>query len=75
MVPPGQLSPLCGKEVFKAQKMEVFDNSVDFALITNCAETIDQFCPHHDKETVFGCLKVCQIKNKKEKSILYRLRF
>lgn len=70
MVPPGQLSPLCGKEVFKAQKMEVFDNSVDFALITNCAETIDQFCPHHDKETVFGCLKM----NKDEKGFSKKCR-
>ncbi|XP_056648655.1 Golgi apparatus protein 1 [Diorhabda sublineata] len=70
MVPHEQLSPMCGKKVFKIQKLEVFDNSVDYALLTNCAESIDQFCPRAKKENVFDCLKL----NKEEKGFSKKCR-
>ncbi|CAG9814540.1 unnamed protein product [Phaedon cochleariae] len=69
-VPNDQLSNKCGKEIFKVQKMEIYDNSVDYALITMCADTIDQFCPHNEKEEVFKCLKL----NKDEKGFSKKCR-
>ncbi|VEN58943.1 unnamed protein product [Callosobruchus maculatus] len=62
-VPHHQLTNKCSKEIFKIQVLEVQDNTVDYALITMCADTIDQFCPQHEKENVFNCLKA----NKDEK--------
>lgn len=58
-VSPGRLSRKCEKEVFKVQKLEAYDNTVDYALLTTCAQTIDQFCPGYQRETVLNCLKVC----------------
>ncbi|KAG5892124.1 hypothetical protein JTB14_032347 [Gonioctena quinquepunctata] len=69
-VPSDQLSNKCGKEIFKVQKLEVNDNSVDYALLTMCEQTIDQFCPHHEKETVFNCLKL----NKDERGFSKKCR-
>lgn len=57
-----KLSNSCEKEVFKVKKQEVFDNTSDYALITLCADAIEQFCTHHDKENVFECLRVRQTK-------------
>lgn len=57
------LTSSCAKEVFKIQKLEVYDNSLDFALQTLCAGAIDQFCPHDDKNTIFECLKVRKYDN------------
>lgn len=57
-----RLSEKCEKEVFKIKKQEISDNSVDYALMTMCADTINIFCPHHDKDNVLECLK----KNKDE---------
>lgn len=53
-----QLTEKCEKEIFKVRKQEIYDNSVDYALMTICADTIQQFCPNHEKETVLECLKL-----------------
>ncbi|XP_050307543.1 Golgi apparatus protein 1 [Anthonomus grandis grandis] len=65
-----QLTEKCEKEVFKVKKQEMYDNSLDYALITLCADVIEQFCPHHSKENVFECLK----KNKDEKGFSKKCR-
>ncbi|XP_072382260.1 Golgi apparatus protein 1 [Diabrotica undecimpunctata] len=70
MVPQDQLTPACGKHIFKIQKLEIFDNSVDYALLTNCAGAIDQYCPRVPKENVYECLKT----NKDEKGFSKRCR-
>ncbi|XP_060516634.1 Golgi apparatus protein 1 [Cylas formicarius] len=57
-----KLTDKCEKEVFKVKKQEIYDNSVDYALKTMCADAIEQFCPHQDKDNVLECLK----KNKNE---------
>lgn len=58
-----KLTDDCEREVFRVKKQEVYDNTLDYALITKCSGTIDQFCQHYDKENVFDCLR----KNKDEK--------
>ncbi|KAF7281361.1 hypothetical protein GWI33_004844 [Rhynchophorus ferrugineus] len=65
-----KLSNSCEKEVFKVKKQEIFDNTSDYALITLCADAIEQFCTHHDKENVFECLR----KNKDEKGFNRKCR-
>ncbi|KAJ8981404.1 hypothetical protein NQ317_010341 [Molorchus minor] len=57
-VPHDALSTKCEKQIFKMKQMEIYDNSVDYALLTTCAATINLFCPNHDKETVLDCLKL-----------------
>ncbi|CAG9864486.1 unnamed protein product [Phyllotreta striolata] len=57
MVQRDSLSPSCAPEIFKAQKLQAFDNSIDYALLSNCDAAIDLFCPHHERESVFECLK------------------
>ncbi|GJQ66994.1 hypothetical protein Trydic_g7986 [Trypoxylus dichotomus] len=52
-----ELSDSCQIELFKIKKEEITDNSVDYALITMCADTIEQFCPKYEKEHVLDCLK------------------
>lgn len=52
-----ELTPKCRQETFKFEKQEIFDNSIDYSLMTMCAEPIQQYCPHHAKETVLECLK------------------
>ncbi|CAG9771209.1 unnamed protein product [Ceutorhynchus assimilis] len=58
-----KLTDKCEKEVFKVKKQEIYDNTLDYALITMCSGAIEQFCSHQDKENVFECLK----KNRDEK--------
>lgn len=53
-----RLSPACEKEMFRVKKQQVYDNSVDYALMTLCADAIEMFCNKQDKENVFECLKV-----------------
>ena len=65
-----KLSPLCEQEVFKVKRQEVYDNSIDYALITMCADAIEQFCAHHDRETILDCLKV----NKDQKGFSKKCR-
>lgn len=52
-----KLSEACQKEIFKVKKQEIADNSIDYALITMCADSIQQFCPHAEQEHVLDCLK------------------
>lgn len=52
------LKPACHKEVFRIEKQEAYDNSVDYALLNMCAGPIETFCSHVDKENVFECLRV-----------------
>lgn len=68
-----KLKDSCEIEVFKVKKQEVYDNSVDYALMTLCADTIDLLCPNHDRETVLECLKMNKDQkgfNKKCKTIV-----
>lgn len=58
-----KLSDKCEKELFKIKKQEITDNSVDYALMTMCADTINIFCSHHDKDNVLECLKVTTTQN------------
>ncbi|KAL3281561.1 hypothetical protein HHI36_004769 [Cryptolaemus montrouzieri] len=58
-----KLSDKCEKEVFKVKKQEITDNSIDYALMTMCADTINSFCPNHERKDVLECLK----KNKDER--------
>ncbi|XP_066137894.1 Golgi apparatus protein 1 [Euwallacea fornicatus] len=67
---PKKLSGRCEKEVFTIKKQQVLDNSVDYALMTMCADAIEQFCVHQDKEVIFDCLK----KNKDEKGFSKKCR-
>lgn len=53
-----QLTEKCETEIFKVRKQEVYDNSIDYALMTICADSIQQYCPNHEKETVLDCLKL-----------------
>jgi Golgi apparatus protein 1 len=65
-----KLSDRCEQEVFKVKRQEIDDNSIDYALITMCADAIDQFCSHHDRETVLDCLKT----NKDQKGFSKKCR-
>ncbi|RZC42697.1 Golgi apparatus protein 1 [Asbolus verrucosus] len=65
-----KLSDRCEQEVFKVKKQEIYDNSVDYALITMCADSIEQFCPHHERETILDCLKL----NKDQKGFSRKCR-
>ncbi|KAJ8910173.1 hypothetical protein NQ315_016184 [Exocentrus adspersus] len=69
-VSPGDLSRKCEKEVFKVKKLEIYDNTVDYTLLTTCAETIDQFCPYYNRENVLNCLK----ENKDQKGFSKKCR-
>ncbi|ERL89133.1 hypothetical protein D910_06509, partial [Dendroctonus ponderosae] len=52
-----ELKPACHKEVFRIEKQEAYDNSVDYALLNMCAGPIEMFCSHVDKENVLECLR------------------
>ncbi|CAH0557545.1 unnamed protein product [Brassicogethes aeneus] len=58
-----RLMKRCSEEIFKVKKIEMFDNSVDYALNNYCVDSIDRFCPQHSKETILDCLK--QYKDEK----------
>lgn len=53
-----KLSEKCEKELLGVQKQEMTDNSVDYALMTMCDDTIAHFCPQYEREHVLDCLKV-----------------
>lgn len=53
-----KLTDLCHQIVFKLKKQEILDNSIDYSLMTMCADTIQQFCSHASSEHVLDCLKV-----------------
>jgi len=53
-----KLTDACEKEVFRIKKLQTVDNTIDYALITMCSDSIELFCPNTDKEKVFDCLKV-----------------
>ncbi|EFA03106.1 Golgi apparatus protein 1 [Tribolium castaneum] len=65
-----KLTERCEQEVFKVKRQEIYDNSVDYALTTMCGDAIEQFCSHHDRETVLECLKV----NKDQKGFSKKCR-
>lgn len=54
-----KLSDSCEMELFKIKKQELNDNSIDYSLRTQCAETIQQFCPNIESSHVLDCLRVC----------------
>lgn len=58
-----KLSEKCEEEIFKVKKQESVDNSLDYALMTMCADSINMFCPNHNKDDVLECLK----RNKDER--------
>lgn len=53
-----KLTDSCHRVVFKLKKQEILDNSIDYSLMTMCADTIQQFCPQTSSEHVLDCLKV-----------------
>lgn len=40
------------------KKQEIMDNSIDYSLLTTCADMIQHFCTHTPTEHVLDCLKV-----------------
>nr|XP_022918978.1 Golgi apparatus protein 1 isoform X1 [Onthophagus taurus] len=65
-----KLSETCQVELFKIKREEIADNTVDYALVTNCEDSIDQFCPKTEREHVLDCLK----KNRDEKGFNKKCR-
>lgn len=53
-----KLTDNCENELFIVKKQEATFNTVDYALMTTCEGTIEQFCPQYDREHVLDCLKV-----------------
>ncbi|XP_064639932.1 Golgi apparatus protein 1-like isoform X2 [Lineus longissimus] len=52
-----KLTKKCHKKLFKRERLEAEDSSIDFALISNCKGMIKQFCKDTDPKDMFTCLK------------------
>lgn len=53
-----QLSSDCHRLIFNREKEEMFDNSIDYNLITTCKRMIKKYCVTVDSSRVLDCLKL-----------------
>ena len=52
-----KLTKACQRQLFKNQRIELTDNSVDYSLMTNCKTAINKFCANTDFKEVLFCLR------------------
>lgn len=51
------LRKACQRLLFKRQKIELTDNSVDYSLVSNCKSAITRFCSDVEAKEVLFCLR------------------
>lgn len=52
------LSPLCHRAIFKVEKQQLTDSSVDYALLTGCQHALNHYCHDVPMSQALDCLKV-----------------
>lgn len=52
-----KLTKACQRVLFKRQRLELTDNSIDYSLMTNCKSAIAKFCTTGDYKDVLFCLR------------------
>jgi Golgi apparatus protein 1 len=52
-----KLTKACQRIIFKRERIELNDNSVDYSLMSNCRTAISKFCVTSDLKDVLFCLR------------------